>query len=160
MTIHVKESSGLLLRQSGEIFADARVTGFSFIPSSEALHSSELKASLPFKGPSGRSLKRGIDIFISAALLIFLAPSMVMFAFIIYASMGGPVIFSHERVGFRGARFRCYKFRTMVNDAQNRLAHHLGSNPDAFAEWQATHKLRNDPRITWFGKVLRKSSSR
>ena len=137
MTIHVKESSGLLLQQSGTLFADAGVTGLSYIPSSEALHSSEKKASLPFEWPSGPSLKRGIDIFISAALIVSLAPLMVMVAFIIYASMGRPVIFSHERVGFRGARFRCYKFRSMVNDAQNCLGLHLANNPDAFAEWQA-----------------------
>ena len=158
MTIYVRESSVLLLQQSGEVFADAGATGFSFVPSNEALHSSNLKASLPFEWRSGSSLKRGIDIFISAAMLVLLAPLMFMVALIVYASMGGPVIFSHERVGFRGKRFRCYKFRTMVKDANNRLTHHLANTPEAFAEWQATHKLRNDPRITRLGKLLRKSS--
>ena len=110
------------------------------------------------RGPVGGYLKRGGDIFISGMLLIALAPLMLMVAFAIYVTMGRPIFFSHERVGFRGAPFRCHKFRTMVKDAKERLNHYLEDNPVALAEWKATHKLRNDPRITPFGQLLRKSS--
>ncbi len=72
--------------------------------------------------------------------------------------MRGPVIFSHGRVGFNGRMFKCYKFRSMVTDSQRVLEEHLAHNPDAAREWQATQKLRRDPRITVFGQMLRKSS--
>jgi exopolysaccharide production protein ExoY len=72
--------------------------------------------------------------------------------------MGGQVIFAQERVGHGRRTFRCYKFRSMVPDAQERLARHLATNPRAAAEWREKQKLENDPRITWLGHVLRKSS--
>ncbi len=108
--------------------------------------------------PVGGYLKRGLDIFVSSVMLISLAPIMLMVALIIYFTMGRPIVFSHERVGFQGVRFRCYKFRTMVKDAEERLTLHLQNDRAALAEWEATQKLRKDPRITWFGQLLRKSS--
>jgi exopolysaccharide production protein ExoY len=81
-----------------------------------------------------------------------------MISLIIYFRMGRPVFFAHERIGYNGVPIRCYKFRTMVHDAKERLEIYLANNPDALAEWRATQKLRYDPRITAFGQLLRKSS--
>ena len=156
MTMDITQPSDLMVRRAVQTYAGASGIDNTFLRKAPYIPSSN--TSFPCTLPIGGSSKRGLDIFVSVVLLIFSMPLMFMFALIIYASMGKPIIFSHERVGFRGVRFRCYKFRTMVNDAKNRLDLHLASNPDAFAEWQATYKLRNDPRITWLGKLLRKSS--
>jgi exopolysaccharide production protein ExoY len=68
------------------------------------------------------------------------------------------VLFCHERVGFNGRRFKCLKFRTMAVDAQERLRRHLEVDANAAAEWAVSRKLRADPRITFIGAMLRKSS--
>jgi exopolysaccharide production protein ExoY len=93
------------------------------------------------------------------ALLALMAvlPLMIVIALLIRCT-GGSAIYAHERVGYSGRTFRCYKFRTMVRDADAALASHLASNPEAAIEWQETQKLRADPRVTPVGRLLRKSS--
>jgi exopolysaccharide production protein ExoY len=115
-------------------------------------------STLAGRAPLGAHLKRASDLLISSVMSISLAPLMIMVTLIICITMGRPIFFSHERVGFNGRRFRCYKFRTMVKDCKERLALHLRSNPEARDEWESTHKLRDDPRITGIGQLLRKSS--
>jgi exopolysaccharide production protein ExoY len=70
----------------------------------------------------------------------------------------GPVIFKHVRVGLRGSRFYCFKFRTMVADAESVLQALLEDDPDIRAEWERSQKLIRDPRITRIGRFLRESS--
>jgi exopolysaccharide production protein ExoY len=70
----------------------------------------------------------------------------------------GPALFRHRRVGFNGKHFNCLKFRTMVTDAPERLRNLLESDPLAAAEWASNRKLRDDPRVTAIGAILRKSS--
>jgi exopolysaccharide production protein ExoY len=82
---------------------------------------------------------------------------VICFAAIVCFSPG-PVLFRHKRVGFNGKRFSCLKFRTMAIDSPERLRRYLEENPAAAAEWVATRKLRNDPRVTAIGALLRKSS--
>jgi len=72
--------------------------------------------------------------------------------------MDGSVLFVQNRVGYRGRLFRCYKFRTMGDDADEALERHLARSPVARREWAETQKLRNDPRVTPLGHLLRKSS--
>ena len=108
--------------------------------------------------PLGGSLKRALDIAIALTALILLAPVMAAIAAVIWLTQGGPVLFAHERVGFGGRTFRCLKFRTMVPDAAERLARYLATNSEAARVWAETQKLRDDPRVTWFGHILRKSS--
>ncbi len=72
--------------------------------------------------------------------------------------MGGSVIFAHPRIGYEGNAFLCYKFRTMVIDGDAVLQKCLNDNPEALREWRETRKLKSDPRVTWLGHVLRKSS--
>jgi exopolysaccharide production protein ExoY len=108
--------------------------------------------------PLGGWVKRVVDLAVSLTALALAAPIMLVIALVLKATLRGPVIFSHGRVGFNGRMFKCYKFRSMVTDSQRVLEEHLAHNPDAAREWQATQKLRRDPRITVFGQMLRKSS--
>jgi exopolysaccharide production protein ExoY len=108
--------------------------------------------------PVGGRPKRVVDIVLATAILILAAPIMLMVAALIRFAMGGPVIFSQQRLGFNGQVFTCYKFRTMAVDAAERLRRHLAADPQAAREWAETQKLRNDPRIGRLGQALRKSS--
>ena len=109
------------------------------------------------RAANGRS-KRVFDMLVAAVALVFFAPAFLTIALLIKLTDPGPVFFKHTRVGRRGKRFDCLKFRTMKTDSEERLAHILLTDPRAAAEWEAGQKLRNDPRVTWFGTFLRKSS--
>lgn len=108
--------------------------------------------------PVGGWAKRAFDVTIALTGLILMAPIMGVIAALIYITMGGPVLFAQQRVGFKQRSFRCYKFRTMVADADERLARHLQDDPDAAHAWRETQKLQSDPRVTPLGHILRKSS--
>lgn len=108
--------------------------------------------------PQARALiKRGIDVAGALALGVAFSP---LIALVICALKldGGPVLFAHYRVGRDGRRFRVYKFRSMVVDAQTALEELLARHPELRAEWERDHKLRNDPRVTRLGRFLRKTS--
>lgn len=108
--------------------------------------------------PLGGPAKRAVDVVLAGLLLLLSAPIMLLVAAAVQLLMGGPVLFGHKRIGYRGRAFVCYKFRTMASNAQELLEKHLAENPEAAREWQATRKLSNDPRITALGRFLRKSS--
>jgi lipopolysaccharide/colanic/teichoic acid biosynthesis glycosyltransferase len=95
---------------------------------------------------------------IAAAVLVFVAPVLLVAMIIIWAQDGGPMIFAHRRVGRNGQAFYCLKLRSMRMDAAEQLAHILATDPAARAEWERDQKLRNDPRITKIGRFLRRSS--
>jgi lipopolysaccharide/colanic/teichoic acid biosynthesis glycosyltransferase len=111
-------------------------------------------------GPRGRQigLLRLLDLTIALAALIFFAPLMVVVALAVWIQDGGPILFSHRRVGLYGRHFKVHKFRSMAPDADRRLEGLLRSDPCARQEWEADHKLRCDVRITPLGRFLRKSS--
>ena len=111
-----------------------------------------------FAQPLDQVATRLFDIAVSLALLVFLAPLMIVVAMLVVATNPGPVIFGHKRLGRDGRTFSCLKFRSMVTDSQERLAQLLASDADARREWERDHKLKNDPRITPIGAFLRKSS--
>ena len=92
------------------------------------------------------------------AALFFLAPLMLIVALAVFAHDGGPIVFAHRRIGRNGKTFPCFKFRSMAIDAEQRLAEVLARDPQARAEWEADHKLRDDPRVTRLGAFLRKTS--
>jgi len=102
--------------------------------------------------------KRVVDITLAISGILLLAPLLIICFLATIATSRGPAIFRHRRVGFNGKHFDCYKFRTMVTDAPERLRKLLESDPAAAAEWTANRKLRNDPRVTAIGAILRKSS--
>jgi exopolysaccharide production protein ExoY len=108
--------------------------------------------------PVGGTLKRLMDVGVASLALVLAAPLMLVIAACIRASDEGPIIFAHRRVGFSGRTFDCYKFRTMRTDAAAALEKHFAENPDAAREWAERKKLRRDPRVTLFGKLLRASS--
>lgn len=99
-------------------------------------------------------LKRILDFFGSALLLIVLSPAMIAIAIAIKLTSPGPVLFTQERVGFNKRRFRLYKFRTMVPDAERRLKELEHRNEVS----GPVFKIKHDPRITPIGRFLRKSS--
>ena len=101
--------------------------------------------------------KRVFDIALAIALLPILVP-VIAILWGLTKRDGAAGFFGHERVGLNGRSFKCWKIRTMVSDAQARLAKHLAENPDAAEEWKRDHKLENDPRITRLGRFLRRTS--
>jgi exopolysaccharide production protein ExoY len=102
--------------------------------------------------------KMVFDRAAAAAGLIVLAPVFLAVILWMLVRDRGPVLFAHARIGKAGRRFHCLKFRTMRPDASEILARHLAGNRAAAAEWAATRKLRDDPRVTPLGRVLRRSS--
>ena len=104
--------------------------------------------------PSEAFLKRVLDIVVAVIGLLITAILYPWISWRIRRESPGPVIFKQVRVGENGRRFKCYKFRTMVLDADARKAELAGSN-----QMQGPmFKLENDPRVTQFGAFLRKTS--
>jgi exopolysaccharide production protein ExoY len=110
------------------------------------------------KSPKGGVAKRVFDVTAASMMLFLALPAMFFIAVIMFSTDRGPIFFGHERIGLNGRRFRCLKFRSMVVDSQQALARHLETFPQARAEWEATQKLREDPRITPIGQFLRVTS--
>src|SRR5215469_5967444 len=109
------------------------------------------------KPPKLRRRKRIFDVVFGAALIVFLAPLMLIIAALVKLD-GGPVLYGHRRVGANRQSFRCWKFRSMVVNADQVLAEVLRSDPAARAQWERDFKLRSDPRITPIGRFLRTTS--
>ena len=108
--------------------------------------------------PYNRIFKRFFDLTLTICGGLMISPFLLLIALIVAVENGGSVIFAHKRVGAAGKKFSCYKFQTMVPNAEERLKEYLAANPDAKREWDETFKLTNDPRVTRFGKWLRKTS--
>ncbi len=107
--------------------------------------------------PFSRMLKATFDHITAAMLVVLLAPLLLTLALIVRAD-GGPAFYRHRRIGAGGRIFGCLKFRTMVLNAEQTLHALISSDPAAAAEWEATQKLRCDPRVTRIGRFLRRSS--
>jgi exopolysaccharide production protein ExoY len=91
-------------------------------------------------------------------LLVALSPLFAAVAWLIWRKDGWPILFGHYRIGRQGRLFRCFKFRTMVRDAQPVLERLLREDPVARAQWEREQKLDDDPRITPVGRFLRRTS--
>lgn len=101
--------------------------------------------------------KRGLDL----ALCLIILPVVVLLVAALAAVValdGASPFFAHTRVGRGGKSFGCLKLRSMVPDAQQRLEALLEADPAARAEWTGTRKLARDPRVTRFGRLLRRTS--
>ena len=107
---------------------------------------------------SNRIMKRIFDIVATVCGGILILPIFAIIAVLIYLDSPGPIVFGHKRVGQGGKEFSCYKFRTMVPNAQEALEVYLKENPAAREEWERDFKLKDDPRVTRIGKFLRKTS--
>jgi exopolysaccharide production protein ExoY len=108
--------------------------------------------------PVGGHVKRAFDVTAALVGIVTLAPVFLGCYLLVRANSGGPVLFRHRRIGFAGREFTCLKFRTMAPDAERRLLNHLAADPAARQEWTHKHKLRNDPRITRVGRIMRHTS--
>jgi len=104
------------------------------------------------------SLKRATDLACGAVLLGLALPLLIMVALALRLESPGPVLFVQRRVGRDGQPFGCIKLRTMHADAERRLLDLLAASPHARAEWTADQKLRDDPRVSRLGRLVRKLS--
>ena len=102
--------------------------------------------------------KRSFDIIFSLLVLIFFFPLFLIISLIIKLEDGGPVLYRHKRITATGKEFNCLKFRTMRLGADEELKKILATNSELRQEWSRSYKLKNDPRITRIGKLLRKMS--
>ncbi|MTH77821.1 sugar transferase [Paracoccus aestuariivivens] len=110
-----------------------------------------------FTSPYVRYLKRPLDVCSVLLAAPIVIPVLLVLILMIVAKGDRP-FYSQLRVGRSGRSFRLWKLRTMVENADLRLAEYIATNEAARAEWDATQKLKNDPRITPIGRFLRKSS--
>jgi lipopolysaccharide/colanic/teichoic acid biosynthesis glycosyltransferase len=104
------------------------------------------------------TLARVTDVALALLLIVATLPVMLGIALAVKLQDGGPVLFGHMRIGYGGRFFRCWKFRSMVVDADVRLSTLLALDQAARVEWDADHKLRRDPRVTPLGRRLRVTS--
>jgi undecaprenyl-phosphate galactose phosphotransferase len=103
-------------------------------------------------------VKRLIDFAFGCVGVLVLIPLSVVVWILIKLEDGGSVIFTQRRIGAGGHPIQIYKFRTMVNNAEQVLKEMMASDPAVREEYLTTKKLRNDPRITKVGRFLRSTS--
>lgn len=101
-------------------------------------------------------LVRGFDLTVATVMLILTLPVLAAAALAVRFADGSPVLFAQERIGRHGRPFKVLKFRTMVRDADVRLAELLASDPVAAEEFRTARKLQHDPRLHRFGSVMRR----
>jgi exopolysaccharide biosynthesis polyprenyl glycosylphosphotransferase len=102
--------------------------------------------------------KRYFDIVFSVIICLVSLPITLLIALLIKLEDGGPIFYRARRISMAGKEFKCWKFRTMVVDADKKLAQILNTDQDSKREWDSIFKLRNDPRITRVGRIIRKLS--
>ena len=103
-------------------------------------------------------IKYLFDILFSFLILVAFIPLFVIIASLIKLSSRGPIFFLQERIGKNNVPFQCIKFRTMYPEAKDILKNLLNKDEKIKKEFEETHKIKNDPRITTIGKLLRKTS--
>lgn len=102
-------------------------------------------------------IKRVLDIMLVVLSVPIVLPVVLITALLV-ARDGYSPFYSQMRIGKNGRQFRIWKLRTMINNADAHLETYLAENPEARREWDETQKLKNDPRITRIGRILRKTS--
>jgi exopolysaccharide biosynthesis polyprenyl glycosylphosphotransferase len=144
---------------------DARGVGFKMVPDLLEIRMGEVQMDHHLGLPAYRikhtsltranfMTKRALDILFSAVLLLVTAPLWLVVCALIKLDSDGPILFTQERFGFRGKIFHAFKFRTMVADAEKRIADVKGLNDTKGAFFKA----KKDPRVTRVGKILRRFS--
>jgi len=110
------------------------------------------------KDEADQRLKRALDVCLGLAGIFFACPLILITGCILWIDSKGRFFFEQERIGKNGRGFKMLKFATMSANEKNLLSDHFQKYPQAQKEWDQTHKLRNDPRITRIGKILRATS--
>ncbi len=105
-----------------------------------------------------QAIKRSLDIFLIVLASPFLIILFGLIAIIIRLESPGSILYKQVRLGKGGRTFLIWKFRTMVKNADEVLEQYLEMHPELADEWEETHKLRDDPRVTGVGKILRRFS--
>ena len=108
--------------------------------------------------PYNRAIKRIFDLTLTICGGLMISPVLLVIAIMVGIDNRGRIIFAHKRVGAAGKKFPCYKFQTMIPNAEEKLKEYLAENPSAKREWEETFKLTNDPRVTKLGSFLRRTS--
>ena len=109
------------------------------------------------EGVYARHVKRAVDIVLALVLIVAAAPVFVLLALALWIESGNP-FYEQPRLGRDGRMFRMRKLRSMVRGADAKLAACLAADPELKAEWDRSQKLKNDPRITPLGRLVRKTS--
>ncbi|PKL09433.1 MAG: undecaprenyl-phosphate galactose phosphotransferase WbaP [Spirochaetae bacterium HGW-Spirochaetae-7] len=108
--------------------------------------------------PLNRAIKRVLDIVLVILGGLVISPFLLILALLVKLDSRGPVFYGHQRLGRNGQPFKAWKYRSMVRNSREILDELLKRDPVARAEWEDGYKLKNDPRITRMGKLLRKTS--
>lgn len=116
----------------------------------------EVQRQLLLRGP--RIAKRAMDLVLTTLGGIAIMPFIMIMALMIKLDSKGSIFYRQKRLGQDGVRFTAFKFRTMYGDGEQRLKEVLERDPKLRAEYEVTHKLTVDPRVTRIGRVLRKYS--
>ncbi|MEJ5990740.1 sugar transferase [Ramlibacter sp. PS3R-8] len=103
-------------------------------------------------------LKRAVDVAGALTFFTLFLPLYATVALSVRLTSRGPVFFEQMRVGQNGRSFSFYKFRSMVENSEEALSSFLDTDDGARSEWETYQKLHRDPRITWVGQILRKTS--
>jgi exopolysaccharide production protein ExoY len=118
--------------------------------------SQEIALATPTAG--ALALQRCLDLTLATLCLLVLWPLMLAVGVLVWLTSPGPVFYSQPRLGRNGAVFGCLKFRTMMTGADRLLQELLESSPALQEVWTRDRKLRDDPRITPLGRILRRYS--
>lgn len=105
-----------------------------------------------------RIIKFTLDMIVTLCGTLAILPLLLLLMLVVGIDNGGRIFFAHRRVGRSGKEFSCYKFCTMVPDADRVLAEYLAKNASARQEWEESFKLADDPRVTRLGAFLRRTS--
>ncbi|MFC2054874.1 undecaprenyl-phosphate galactose phosphotransferase WbaP [Chloroflexota bacterium] len=108
--------------------------------------------------PWHQRVKRTLDLLLSIILGILTLPITGLIALAIRLDTRGKIFYIHQRIGKDGEEINVLKFRSMIPEADQVLEDYLSTHPEAKAEWEKNHKLKNDPRVTSVGRLLRKTS--
>lgn len=104
------------------------------------------------------NIKNVIDVIFSLLVILIFSPIYLLISILVKFSSRGPIFFFHKRVGKNFKTFYCIKFRTMHPESDDILENLLNNDELIKREYEKTHKIKNDPRITRIGKFLRKTS--
>jgi Undecaprenyl-phosphate galactose phosphotransferase WbaP len=108
--------------------------------------------------PTAQFAKRVLDISITLSVSPLVLFLVAIAAVLIKFESKGPILLANERVGRGGRKFKAWKLRSMVVNGDEVLSAHLARHPEDLAQWEATQKLKKDPRVTRIGRIIRKAS--
>ncbi len=128
----------------------SRTVGFDGVGGLEMVNQGRMKIK--------RVQKRLTDMLLAVIAILVALPFFLVLPLLVKLTSRGPVFYRQKRLGKGGREIRVWKFRSMFQDADARLQRLLASDPAAAEEWAKNFKLRHDPRVTPFGKFLRKTS--